>query len=47
MQNAIMQRILDGNQRKDLPEFRPGDTIRVHVRSGKVKKSAFRRSRAS
>lgn len=32
MQNAIMQRILDGNQRKDLPEFRPGDTIRVHVK---------------
>jgi len=32
MQNAIMQRILDGNKRKDLPEFRPGDTIRVHVK---------------
>src|SRR6478672_11308960 len=32
MQNAIMQRILDGNQRKDLPEFRPGDTIRVDVK---------------
>ena len=27
-----MQRILDQNQRKDLPEFRPGDTIRVHVK---------------
>jgi large subunit ribosomal protein L19 len=32
MQNATLQRILDQNQRKDLPVFRPGDTIRVHVK---------------
>jgi len=27
-----MQKIEDANKRKDLPEFRTGDTIRVHVR---------------
>jgi len=32
MQNATLQKIVDQNLRKDLPEFRPGDTIRVHVR---------------
>jgi len=32
MQNAVLQKILDNNHRKDLPEFRPGDTIRVHVK---------------
>jgi len=32
MQNATLQKILDQNERKDLPEFRPGDTIRVHVK---------------
>ena len=32
MQNAVLQKVLDKNQRKDLPEFRTGDTIRVHVR---------------
>jgi large subunit ribosomal protein L19 len=32
MQNALLQKIQDKNQRTDLPEFRPGDTIRVHVR---------------
>ena len=32
MQNALLQKMIDKNQRTDLPEFRPGDTIRVHVR---------------
>jgi len=32
MQNATLQKIVDKNSRKDLPEFRTGDTIRVHVR---------------
>jgi large subunit ribosomal protein L19 len=32
MQNAVMQKLLDQNKRTNLPEFRPGDTIRVHVR---------------
>ncbi|MBC8166189.1 MAG: 50S ribosomal protein L19 [Bryobacteraceae bacterium] len=32
MQNALMQQILDRNKRSDHPEFRPGDTIRVHVK---------------
>src|SRR3954470_1044831 len=32
MQNAILQKIVDRNKRNDVPEFRTGDTIRVHVR---------------
>jgi len=32
MQNALLQKVLDKNQRTDLPSFRPGDTIRVHVK---------------
>lgn len=32
MQNALMQKVLDKNRRTDVPEFRTGDTIRVHVR---------------
>ena len=32
MQNAVMQKVLDQNKRTDLPEFRTGDTIRVHVK---------------
>ena len=32
MQNAVMQKVLSQNQRTDLPVFRTGDTIRVHVR---------------
>jgi large subunit ribosomal protein L19 len=32
MQNALMQKIENANKRTDVPEFRTGDTIRVHVR---------------
>ena len=32
MQNALMAKIAEKNKRTDIPEFRPGDTIRVHVR---------------
>lgn len=32
MQNATLQKILDKNKRTDIPEFRTGDTIRVHVK---------------
>ena len=32
MQNALMTKILNKNKRSDLPEFRPGDTIKVHVK---------------
>ena len=32
MQNALMAKIAEKNKRSDIPEFRPGDTIRVHVR---------------
>ena len=32
MQNAVMTKVLNRSKRPDHPEFRPGDTIRVHVR---------------
>lgn len=32
MQNALLTKILNKNRRADIPEFRPGDTIRVHVK---------------
>src|SRR6202035_1770870 len=32
MDNAVMTKIVNKNQRTDRPEFRPGDTIRVHVK---------------
>jgi large subunit ribosomal protein L19 len=32
MQNALLQKVISKNQRTDVPEFRPGDTIRVHVK---------------
>jgi len=32
MQTALMQRIIDRGRRTDVPEFRTGDTIRVHVK---------------
>ena len=33
MQNALMQKYIDKNKReKALPEFRPGDTVKVHVK---------------
>jgi len=32
MQNALLTKVLNKNKRNDIPEFRPGDTIRVHVK---------------
>jgi large subunit ribosomal protein L19 len=32
MQNALMAKFIQKNLRKDIPEFRPGDTLRVHVK---------------
>ncbi|MGD0617354.1 MAG: 50S ribosomal protein L19 [Bryobacteraceae bacterium] len=32
MQNAMLAKVLNANKRTDVPEFRPGDTIRVHVK---------------
>ena len=32
MQNALLTKVLNQNKRTDLPEFRPGDTIKVHVK---------------
>ena len=32
MQTALLQKIISKNRREDVPEFRMGDTIRVHVK---------------
>jgi large subunit ribosomal protein L19 len=32
MQNALLTKFINKNRRSDVPEFRPGDTIRVHVK---------------
>src|ERR1041384_3891236 len=32
MQNALLTKFTDKNKRTDIPTFRPGDTIRVHVK---------------
>jgi large subunit ribosomal protein L19 len=32
MQNALLTKVLNKNKRTDLPAFRPGDTIKVHVK---------------
>ena len=32
MQNALLNKFVEKNRRTDLPAFRPGDTIKVHVK---------------
>ena len=32
MQNALMAKFIKKNLRTDIPTFRPGDTLRVHVK---------------
>jgi large subunit ribosomal protein L19 len=32
MSNLIIEKLLAKSQRNDLPAFRPGDTVRVHVK---------------
>ncbi len=32
MQNALLTKFINKNKRSDVPTFRPGDTIRVHVK---------------
>jgi large subunit ribosomal protein L19 len=32
MQNALLSKFINKNKRSDVPSFRPGDTIRVHVK---------------
>src|SRR6516164_11560737 len=32
MQNALLTKYIQKNKRTDVPQFRPGDTIRVHVK---------------
>src|SRR5215471_15018291 len=32
MQNALLSKYIQKNKRTDLPAFRPGDTVRVHVK---------------
>ncbi|MCL6623656.1 MAG: 50S ribosomal protein L19 [Fimbriimonadales bacterium] len=42
--SAILESVVRGQLRKDLPELHPGDTVRVHVRvreAGKERLQAF------
>ena len=32
MSKALLTRVIEKNKRQDVPAFRPGDTIRVHVK---------------
>src|SRR5215510_11973705 len=32
MQNALLTKFIQKNKRTDIPSFRPGDTVRVHVK---------------
>lgn len=32
MQNALLTKVISNRKRTDIPVFRPGDTVRVHVR---------------
>jgi large subunit ribosomal protein L19 len=32
MINATMAKVVEKNKRSDIPDYRPGDTIRVHVK---------------
>ncbi len=32
MNNALLTKFVNKNKRTDVPEFRPGDTVRVHVK---------------
>lgn len=32
MNNALLTKYIEKNKRADWPEFRPGDTVRVHVK---------------
>ena len=32
MSNLIIEKLLAKTKRTDIPEFRPGDTVRVHVK---------------
>ena len=32
MTNSLLTKVINKNKRADTPEFRPGDTIRVHVK---------------
>jgi len=32
MQNALLHKFVEKNRRTDAPVFRPGDTIKVHVK---------------
>ncbi|HUA59417.1 MAG TPA: 50S ribosomal protein L19 [Verrucomicrobiae bacterium] len=32
MQNALLTKFINKHKRTDVPQFRPGDTIRVHVK---------------
>ena len=43
MQNALLTKFINKNKRTDVPTFRPGDTIKVHV---KIKEGDKERTQA-
>ena len=38
MQNALLTKFVEKNRRADIPVFRPGDTIKVHVKIREAEK---------
>ncbi|HYA17888.1 MAG TPA: 50S ribosomal protein L19 [Bryobacteraceae bacterium] len=38
MQNALLNKFVEKNRRADMPDFRPGDTIKVHVKIKEAEK---------
>ena len=44
--HPIMQKLAAKLERTDLPEFAPGDTVRVQVKIEKARKSVCRRLKA-
>jgi large subunit ribosomal protein L19 len=46
MQNTLLTKFIQKNVRTDVPTFRPGDTIRVHVKIKEGDKERLRLSKA-
>jgi large subunit ribosomal protein L19 len=47
MNHTVLQEVEQPYLKQDVPEFRPGDTVRVHVRVVEAARSVSRFSRAS
>jgi len=46
MQTALLTKFINKNKRTDIPVFRPGDTLRVHVKIKEGDKERLQASRA-